>query len=128
MHVAKEDVSMKTGIPGATARQKVDFGDAMNFGDISGEHFSLPAGMDISPPLMGLEGDMCQAPHWGYVMEEVITTIYADGSNEVRRANDLFYWPPGHTVKVEGNAEFVLFNPQNEHTHVMDHRIAKMTQ
>lgn len=71
---------------------------------------------------------MCQAPHWGYVMEKVITATYADGSNEVRRANDLFYWPPGHTVKVEGNAEFFLFNPQKEHTHVMDHRIAKMTQ
>ena len=61
-------------------------------------------------------------------MEGVITTTYADGSNEVTRANDLFYWPPGHTMKIEENAEFVLFGPQYEHTHVMDHMIANMAK
>lgn len=126
MHIAKQDIPVKIGIPGATARQKVDFGDATGFVKMSGEYFSLPAGMVIYPLLVGLEGNMCQAPHWGYVIEGVITTTYADGSNEVTRANDLFYWPPGHTVKVEENAEFVLFSPEHEHTHVMDHMIAKM--
>ena len=71
---------------------------------------------------------MYLAPHWGHVMEGVITTTYADGSNEVTRANDLFYWPPGHTMKIEENAEFVLFGPQYEHTHVMDHMIANMAK
>ena len=37
------------------------------------------------------------------------------------QSGDLFYWPPGHTVKVNENVEFVLFSPQNEHTPVMDH-------
>jgi len=126
MRIAKEDVPVKIGAPGATARQQVDFGDATGYGKISAEYFSLPAGMDISPLLQGLEGNLCQAPHWGYVLQGRLTTTFADGTQEVANANDLFYWPPGHTVKVEETAEFVLFSPQHEHTLVMDHMIEKM--
>lgn len=93
---------------------------------MSGEYFSLPAGLDISPLLQGLEGDLCQSPHWGYVLEGKLTTSYADGTQEVTSAKDLFYWPPGHTVKVEENAEIILFSPQHEHTCVMEHMISKM--
>ncbi len=128
MHITKNDVPVKIGIPGATARQQLNFGDATGYGKMSGEYFSLPEGMDISPLLHGLEGNLCQAPHWGYVIQGKLVTTYADGSHEVTTTNDLFYWPPGHTVRVEENAEFVLFSPQHEHTHVMDHMIAKMNQ
>ena len=126
MHIAKEKIPVKIGIPGATARQQVNFGDASGYGKIAGEYFSLPEGMDMSPLLQGLKGNLCQAPHWGYIIEGTLTTTYADGVYEVAGAGDLFYWPPGHTVKVEQNAEFVLFSPQHEHTLVMDHMIAKM--
>jgi len=126
MHIAKADVPVKIGIPGATARQQLNFGDATGYGKISGEYFSLPAGMDISPLLQGLEGNMCQAPHWGYVLEGTLTVTYADGAHETIEQGELFYWPPGHTVKVDENADFILFSPQYEHTHVLDHMIAKM--
>lgn len=126
MHIAKEKVPVKIGIPGATARQQLNFGDASGYGKISGEYFSLPAGMDISPLLQGLEGNLCQAPHWGYVLEGKLTVTYADGAQETIEQSDLFYWPPGHTVKVDENADFILFSPQHEHTHVLDHMIAKM--
>lgn len=128
MHIAKHDVPVKITAPGATARQQLDFGDATGYGKMSGEYFSLPAGMDISPLLQGLEGDLCQAPHWGYVIAGKLTTTYADGSQEATSANDLFYWPPGHTVKVEEDAEFILFSPQHEHTAVMNHMIRKMSE
>ncbi|WP_151448453.1 cupin domain-containing protein [Lacisediminimonas profundi] len=128
MHIAKNDVPVRIGIPGATARQQVDFGDATGYGKISGEYFSLPAGMDISPLLQGLEGDMCHAPHWGYVIEGAVTTTYSDGKQEAVHAGDLFYWPPGHTVKVDENAELILFSPQHEHSHVIDHMLEKMKQ
>lgn len=126
MHIAKENVPVKIDIPGATARQQTNFGDATGYGKISGEYFSLQAGTDISPLLQGLEGNLCQAPHWGYILKGRLIVTYADGMQEVTRTSDLFYWPPGHTVKVEEDAEFVLFSPQDEHTHVMDHMIAKM--
>lgn len=126
MHIAKENVPVKIAAPGAAARQQVDFGDASGYGMISGEYFSLPEGMDISPLLQGLEGDLCQAPHWGYVMEGKLVTTYADGTEETTSASDLFYWPPGHTVRVEEKAEFVLFSPQHEHSHVLNHMQTKM--
>jgi hypothetical protein len=40
---------------------------------------------------------------------------------ETVNANDLFYWPPGHNVKVEADAEIVMFSPQREHSLVIDH-------
>lgn len=126
MHIAKDDVPAKIDIPGAKARQQPNFGDATGYGKISGEYFSLPAGMDISPLLQGLEGNMCNAPHWGYMIEGALTVTYLDGTCEEIQASDLFYWPPGHTVRVDKNAEVILFSPQHEHTHVLDHMIAKM--
>ncbi len=126
MRIAKNDVPVRINAPGAIARQKTDFGDAAGYGKISGEYFSLGAGADIAPLLKGLEGDLCQSPHWGYVIQGQLTVTYADASMEVISAGDLFYWPPGHTVKVGEDAEVILFSPQHEHSLVIDHMLAKM--
>ncbi len=65
MRIAKNDIPVRIDAPGAVARQKTNFGDASGYGKISGEYFSLSAGADIAPLLKGLEGDLCQSPHWG---------------------------------------------------------------
>lgn len=121
MHLAKDDVDVKMQIPGAVLRQQLDFGDATGLGKISGEYFSLSAGVDTTPLFQGLHGNACQCPHWGFVLRGQITTTNQDGSRETVKANDLFYWPPGHNVKVDADADFVMFSPQHEHTHVIDH-------
>ena len=38
----------------------------------------------------------------------------------------MFYWPPGHTVRVQRDAELVMFSPQDEHLHVINHMKAKL--
>ena len=126
MRIAKNDIPVRINAPGAIARQKTNFGNASGYGNISGEYFSLGAGADISPLLKGLEGDLCQSPHWGYVIQGQLTVTYADASAEVINGGDLFYWPPGHTVKVSEDAEVILFSPQDEHSKVIDHMLAKM--
>jgi hypothetical protein len=126
MRIAKESVPVKFAVPGATARQLTDFGDATGFGAISGEYFSLGAGTDIAPLLQGLTDDACHAPHWGYVISGEVVVNYIDGTEETCSGSDLFYWPPGHSVRVAEDAEVILFSPQAEHTHVMDHMVAKM--
>jgi hypothetical protein len=126
MRIAKEAVPVKFAVPGATARQLPDFGDATGFGPMGGEYFSLGAGTDIAPLLSGLVDDMCQAPHWGYVISGGLVVGYTDGSEDTCSGGDLFYWPPGHTVRVTDDAEVVLFSPRAEHTHVLDHMMAKM--
>lgn len=126
MRIAKNDIPVRINAPGAIARQQLDFGDAAGYGKISGEYFSLGAGADIAPLLKGLEGDLCQSPHWGYVLQGQLTVTYADASTEVINGGDLFYWPPGHTVKVSQDAEVILFSPQHEHSLVIDHMLARM--
>lgn len=126
MRIAKEDVPVRIDVPGATARQLTDFGDATGYGKISGEYFSLAAGTDISPLLQGLDDDLCQCPHWGYVMEGKLTVSFADGHHESVDSSDLFYWPPGHTVKADADTEMVLFSPQHEHSQVIDHILEKV--
>jgi hypothetical protein len=128
MRVAKDKVDVKMEIPGAVLRQKVDFGDASGFGKISGEYFSLAAGVDTTPLFVGLEGGVCDCPHWGFVVRGRLTTTSARGERETVNADDLFYWPPGHNVSVEADADIVMFSPQREHTHVIDHMIRKVQQ
>jgi hypothetical protein len=121
MRVAKSDVPERINIPGAIARQALDFGDAGSYGTMAGEYFSLGAGTDIAPLLKGLEGDLCQSPHWGYMLEGEVILTYSDAKEEKISGGDLFYWPAGHSVRVERDAEIILFSPQAEHCPVLDH-------
>jgi len=126
MKIAKDNVAVKMQIPGAVIRMQTDFGDATGLGKISGEYFSLSAGVDTTPLFQGLEGNMCQCPHWGYVLRGQLTTTDANGTQETVNASDLFYWPPGHNVKVDADAEIIMFSPQNQHSHVINHMIEKV--
>ena len=126
MHIAKTQIPVKLEAPGAVARMMNDFGDAKGYSGMSGECFTLAAGTDIAPLLQGLKDDLCQAPHWGYLAEGALTVTYRDGTNEPISRGDLFYWPPGHTVRVEQDAELIMFSPQHEHGEVLDHMKAKM--
>ena len=127
MRIAKEDIDVKMEIPGAVIRQQTEFGDATGLGKISGEYFTLSAGVDTTPLFQGLDGNMCQCPHWGFVVKGELTTTNASGKQETVNTNDLFYWPPGHNVKVSADAEIVMFSPQSEHSHVISHMIEKVS-
>ena len=124
MHTPKQDIPIKIDGPGAVARQLPDFGVAT--GAIGAEYFTMEAGTDLAPILEGLEGDMCHGPHWGYMLAGDVVVTYQDGTDERCRSGDVFYWPPGHSVRVESDAEFVMFSPQVEHTAVMDHILTKL--
>lgn len=126
MRVAKEQVDVRMEVPGVVIRQRMNFGDVRGFDNISGECFTLAAGVDTTPLFVGLDGDRCQCPHWGFVVRGELTTIDAAGEQETVRANDLFYWPPGHNVKVNADAEIVMFSPQREHSRVIDHMLEKI--
>lgn len=124
MHINRDDIPTKIDIPGAHARQAVGFGDVTGYETLGAEYFSLGAGVDIAPLLVGLDADNCHAPHWGYMISGSVVVTYADGTEEVCSEKDLFFWPAGHSVRVERDAEVILFSPQREHTAVMDHMLA----
>ncbi len=126
MRVSKDQIPAKINVPGAIARQTAEFGDATGFGKMGGEYFSLGAGTDIAPLLKGLKDDGCQAPHWGYMISGEVVVTYTDGKTDTCAESDLFYWPPGHTVRVVKDAEVILFSPHREHTATMDHMLNAM--
>jgi len=121
MRIAKHDIPVRIDVPGATARQQTDFGDVSGYARMGAEYFSFGAGTDITELLHGLEDDSCQSPHWGYVVKGAITALYTDGSEEQSRAGDLFYWPPGHSVRADEETDIVMFSPQDEHGAVIEH-------
>ena len=124
MRISQHDLPVKIDVPGAKARQLPDFGLAE--GPLAAEWFSLGAGTDIAPLLVGLPGDACQSTHVGYVISGALVVSYTDGSEERCAGGDLFSWPAGHSVRVEEDAEVILFSPQREHGAVMDHMLNKL--
>lgn len=121
MRIHKDKVPVRIDVPGATARQQTDFGDVSGYDKLGAEHFSFGAGTDITGLLHGLDGDACQSPHWGYVVQGAITALYTGGEEETSRTGDLFYWPPGHSVRAEEDTNIVMFSPQKEHGEVIEH-------
>lgn len=124
MRIPKEQIPVKLDVPGARARQLSDFGTAS--GTIGAEYFSLGAGTDIAPLLQGLQDDACRAPHWGYVITGDLVVTYTDGTSDRCVGGDVFHWPAGHSVRVEQDAEVILFSPQHEHLEVIDHMARKL--
>jgi mannose-6-phosphate isomerase-like protein (cupin superfamily) len=119
MRLNKNDIPVKLCVPGATARQLPDFG--VPEGTFGVEYFSLATGTDLAPFLEGLPDDACDAEHWGYLISGRAVVTYNDRSEETVNGGDVFYWPAGHSVRVEDDAELIMFSPQAEHGAVMEH-------
>jgi len=125
MRLSRQHVDVRMEIPGAVIRQTTRFGDFTGYGKVSCEYFTLAAGVDTTPLFEGLEDDLCQCPHWGYVLQGQLTTTNGFGVSETVAEGDLFYWPAGHNVHVDADAEVVMFSPEVEHSEVIDHMIDK---
>ena len=67
--------------------------------------------VDATPLLKGLPDDLCQCPHWGYVIKGTMTWRFAD-REEIYQAGDAYYAPPGHVpVQHQPGTEVVQFSP-----------------
>jgi len=114
MRASKEELPMLLKAGEATIR-------GADWEDMRVAIVSVPAGTDFGPLLEGHPDDRCPSPHWGYVVKGAITALYADGSEETSSTGDLFYWPPGHSVRAEDDTDIVMFSPQHEHGAVIEH-------
>jgi hypothetical protein len=91
------------------------------WGETAVAYIQLSAGADAAPLLEGLPNDNCSCPHWGYILKGAVFVYYSDGTEEICRAGEMFYWSPGHTVRVEEDTSFVEFSPKHELKEVYDH-------
>ena len=98
----------------------------MDMGEMQGAFLTVPAGTDFCLLLQGLENDHCQCPHWGYLIEGRIVVSYESGEEEVVDAGEFYYWPPGHTVRMEADTKQVEFSPKTEMNEVLDHIVTKL--
>jgi hypothetical protein len=89
-------------------------------GDMTVGVFRLPGGTDLRPLLLGLEGDLCQCPHWGYMLKGTVRMHTPDGPKDYR-AGQAFYWAPGHAPEALEDVEYVDFSPAQELKAVLDH-------
>ena len=74
---------------------------------------------DLAPLLKGLPNDMCQCPHYGYVMKGRMRVKHAD-HEEVVNAGDAYYIAPGHAPIMEAGTEIVEFSPKDEYQKTME--------
>ncbi len=125
MRVAKDQVEVKMEIPGAIIRQRKNFGDMNGLGQISGEYFTLATGVDTTELFIGLKGDRCQCPHWGYVMKGRLRITYAD-REEILRAGDVYYMPAGHTGVAEEDTDFLEIAPPEQHQQFIENALRNL--
>ena len=104
MRASVQEIPLEMQVDGIETR-------GVEWGDQLVRHIDLPAGVDFTPLFQGLPGDLCQCPHWGYIVEGSIHLRYADGTEEVNRAGDVYYWPGGHTGWTDEGVTFVEFSP-----------------
>jgi len=92
-----------------------------DWGDMNVARIRFPKGADATPLLVGLPGGLCSCPHWGTVLKGSIHVRYADGTEELVRAGEVYYWPPGHTVWVDEDYEAIEFSPSRAMGEVIEH-------
>ena len=96
-------------------------------GGILARHIDLPAGTDFTPLLKGLPGDLCQCPHWGYVIAGSIRVRYADGTEDHNTAGDVYYWPACHTGWTDEGVTFLEWSRTDVITPVLEHLAAQLS-
>ena len=114
MHTATKDLTTEIEIEGIHTRGEEWGGQLVR-------HIELGPGVDFAPVFQGLPDDRCQCAHWGYIVEGSIHVVYRDGSEEINRAGDLYYWPAGHTGYTPDGVVFIEFSVAEELRPVLEH-------
>jgi len=101
-----------------------DYGDGFfsrmtEWGGMIVSYETFPKGVDATPLFRGLPDDMCQSPHWGYVLRGRVRVRRKDG-DEVVKAGDVYHFEPGHVPVFEEDTEVLEFSPKAEYQKTID--------
>jgi hypothetical protein len=84
-------------------------GRQIEWGGMIVSYETFPKGVDATPLFKGLPGDMCQSPHWGYLLIGRMRVKRPDG-DEVFQTGDVYYLEPGHIPVFEQDTEVLEFS------------------
>jgi hypothetical protein len=107
-------------LPVAVGAEGVDF-RAQAFGEMSIAWVKLGAGADLRPALKGLPGDLCQCPHWGYMLKGQLRMHIPGGGTQAYSAGEAFYWAAGHAPEAITDCEYIDVSPTAEIQTVLRH-------
>ncbi len=94
-------------------------GRQVEWGGMIVSYETFPRGTDATPLFRGLPGDMCQSPHWGYVISGRVR-IRRPGGEDLLRAGDVYYLEPGHVPVFEEDTEILEFSPKREYQRTIE--------
>ena len=100
MRASKDEMKVVLTTPKFTFHEAV-------WGDMHAGFETYHQEVDLSPLFKGLPQNMCQAPHWGYVIKGEYRVLYADGHKEIYRTGDAYYMPPGHSPAMSACSEII---------------------
>jgi hypothetical protein len=82
---------------------------------------TFPAGTDFTPFL-----SLCEAQHWGTVLEGELHVRYGDGTEEAMETGSVYYLRPGHTIWFEVDTTVLEVSPDRETREVFDRVLARV--
>lgn len=115
MHAMKRDETPVVLADGGLEVRIEEIGGGQSVG-----FFHLPEGTDLAPALAGLPDDMCQCPHWGYLLKGRLLMRF-QGGETVYEEGQAFYWGPGHVPVALTDTDYVDFSPSEGIKQVIDH-------
>jgi hypothetical protein len=80
---------------------------------------TFPKGTDAAPLFKGLPDDMCQSPHWGYIVKGKVRIATPKGGF-VLKTGDVYYLEPGHVPLFEEDTAVLEFSPKKEYQQTID--------
>ncbi|MEX0850984.1 MAG: hypothetical protein WD015_05715 [Gaiellaceae bacterium] len=111
--LAREDFPMAIEGDGVEFRMR-------ELGEMAMAWVRLPEGANLTPLLQGLPEDLCQCPHWGFMLRGKLV-MHTRSGDEVYEAGQAFYWAPGHAPEALEDCEYIDVSPAAELKHVVDH-------
>jgi len=89
-------------------------------GEMVVSFITLKESTDLGPALVGLDGDTCPCPHWGYMLSGRLM-MRVPGGDRTYEAGEAFYWAPGHAPFALTDCSYVDFSPKDEFHAVVKH-------
>jgi len=101
-----------------------DYGDGfcsrlVEWGGMLVSYETFRKGMDATPLFKGLPDNMCQSPHWGYVLVGRVRIKRADGDT-ILKGGDVYYLAPGHVPVFEEDTEVLELSPKQQYQQTID--------